>query len=360
MPIVAAAGIAALEILILGFMALILTYALVTFVQAVAYPIGWLVDNFGGWLGISGNDVRNAANTLANATQNALSSAWSAATQPVLTAFHVIGNNMRVIPYAQQWVLTNIVNALGYIAHEALGTNNGQLSTYVVQGLQSVGSWAYGQLDTLYNTLVGYTQESFTTLGNWTAQQIATAEQYTTQVSQYVQTEAVALSGEIASEAVKSTAYAQKLYQQSTQYAQSIVTTAENDLYGDIVKVDRDLSTTIVQTQQWTQGLVSHEADLRAAGVAGVLALATTVIIPRVETLERAKEECGDPLCEGLLDFAKAFQGIAGLLEAGGLLAFLIEASMHPKQYAQPIVSFIDGVGDAATNTFDAFAGTHF
>lgn len=323
---------------------------IVAFLQWVLSAVPVVGDDLAKALG-------NLAGSVENSIQQLVTDAYRAAATPFIEMMSTYANAHSGDAYSQRITagqLTNAVLAVYSNTHYGItqstadainhavtenvnNTNNyitnvvGVTQQYVDDSYTQLAGWANDAVQSLYHDVVD-ADGRVVTLANQTASDIAAEHSYASDAATAAESAAVTAAN---------------------AYTQAAFTTVENF---------------VVETRDWTQGqihdAVAAENTTMHETVKGVddklslgIAAATATIASIATDVDNWRNNCGDPLCEGLLDTAKLFSGIGKLFELGAITAFLTAAIADPVDTAADTVAVADTLEAPAKALIGAITG---
>lgn len=324
----------------------ITAWALATIVML--RPIVLFLANAAGDIPVIGNwlsdELRSLANYVSNWIQDAVNSAYQAGSRPFIDAMTAFGNTASGDAYSQRLLSTVMVDAIQQVAHNAIHVVNNPTQSYVTNSSTVNNTYVLANTDAAVTQSEAYTQSAYGQLSDWA---------YSSIISVY--NDVVDADGRVAQLATKegqdiatANGYAEAVAQSK---ADDAVTTA-NDYTQASFKVGEDYTTqvrdyaTVIndKTRTWTDTLVTGKVDELNQILTPAITHATVIATAVTTAFADFMNNCGNPLCDNLGNFAKAFGETKDLLGLGLLLGFMVEAVTNPNGTAEATAAVADAI----------------
>lgn len=346
-----------LDVLMLAFVALFLYYGARPLAQFIGYGLAAVVSYVPGIGGDLANAIRDGVDSFANYVQNTLSGLWDAATQPIINLFDTAAGNLRHGAYSARQTLGTLALAFEYLMTQTLGSVTGGLANYAKQVGTSVAEWVAGEINAAKADVINWSSTAYTNLAGWMSDAVTNvwnlAHGTATELNRFEQ----AADDAIAQAQANAVGYAQQLYTQATQYTESEVNSATTHLSSEMVGMFNQLAGSVVTAEEWANQRINETGNLLDGHIAQVLALATTVILPRVASLENDFEECLAPMCNSGPNVMGLLDKLKGVVEAGALFLFIAEAARDPQGTANAVQSVLRPIEQTTRDGVSALTG---
>lgn len=324
-PIVAVMG---------AFMVLLFLYAAELAAQPLGAGLAALLELVPGVGDDLARAVRASVHYFAQWLSYTAGQLVTAAAQPLIDTMNTVANNVRVEAWNTRWVQMNIVAQLNQLTAAQRMQVSQAIVDWTRQQIVDSESRTDGEIQGAVDASEQYTRDSYTQLSDWAGSAVRavaeTADATRQQLAATASTLEQNIEGvrDVTFQAISATA--RETIDAADQHIEGMATV----LRGEAVTEHNVIDTFITDTRDYVIDRARDDLAPVAAVVAGTTALLGTRVLPAIAELEDFNENCAKPVCNNLLDFARGFGEIAGLLATGALIGFFAAAIANPDETA--------------------------
>ncbi len=333
----------AFDAVIIAIMALLLLFATIYFFRwiaaGMAHPLGGLPAPFNRLAGA----LVSGAEGMAAAALGALGGWAQQALSPFQSFLDYLGQTLPALHLQSQVVWDSALGFAQGLYEHTFPQAYRDLSGYAQQLYALATQWAAGEIDALITSVNG----GLATLQNRidaNAQADAQAlEGVASALADYINQTGAAVADGVVSTADDALSYASAAGAWAVDYAEAV--TLETRAWFDAqMRASYDtLATAIVAVENWTADSVNTVAGVLYDDIVAIEKHITDVVDVAIEAEQTWRNDCGDPLCQGLLDFSRALQLMQGLVTGGVIMALVADAVRDPRGTAEAVNSVASG-----------------